>query len=129
MNDATQPAGVRASGQVSPTVLVAVPDYYSEHYHFERYPAKVAGRPGYFCVWSREVDRPNPEHVTWSPEIVALVSRDYQNDAWHAERAEKASRPELQVGEVVNLGGLLVTVPRRAAEYVDGVPCPVLESH
>lgn len=103
--------------------LTEVPDYYSQHYHYLRYPAKVGRRAGAFCVWSRDVKRPNPEHVTWDPETAVLVSQEYQNEQWKAERAERASRPEVEVGEVVRLGGVVVEVPRRALQYVSHVPC------
>lgn len=106
--------------------LTAVPDYYSEQYHYERFPAKVAGRAGYFAVWSRTVDRPNPNHVTWSPETVAIVAESYRNEAWYAERAEQAARPDVAVGDQVRLGDVVIVVPKRAAQYVDGVPCEVV---
>lgn len=109
------------------TTLTEVPDYYSGHYSFQRYPAKVNGRPGHFAVWSRDVERPNPNHVTWSPELVAILAEEYHTEQWKAEQAEKASRPELAVGDHVRLGDLVVEVPRRAGEYVDSVPCPVVE--
>jgi hypothetical protein len=114
------------------TTLTSTPDRYSETYHYDRYPASIPARgadfarAGAFKVWSRDVERPNPEHVTWSPELVVLVAEQYQTPAWHAERAERAARPEVQVGELVVLGHLLVEVPARAAEYVDGVPCKVV---
>lgn len=103
--------------------LQEVADYYSTQYHYLRYPAKVGGRPGYFAVWNRDVKRPNPEHVTWSPDTVAIVAAHYRTDAWHAEQAEKAGRPEVAIGDVIRLGSVTIEVPRRAAEYVSGVPC------
>jgi hypothetical protein len=105
--------------------LLEVPDYYK----YRRYPAKVEGRAGHFNVWARDAVHVNPEHVTWSPETVAIVAKEYQNDEWHAERAEQAGRPEVQVGEIVSLGGIVIEVPKRAAQYVDGVPCTVIADH
>lgn len=116
--------------------LTEVPDYYSDHYHYRRYPAKIEirmrdgrsyFRSGSFDVWSREVERPNPDHVTWNPDPAVLVSERYRNAAWHAERAEKAARPEIEVGQRVKLGGLIVEVPRRANQNVSHVPCKVIE--
>lgn len=104
--------------------LIEVPDYYSRTYSYRRYPAKVAGRAGTFCVWSRDVERPNPNHVTWDPETAVLVAREYQNEAWVAEQVEKRSRPEVAVGDTVVLGDVTITVPKRATEYVSHVPCP-----
>lgn len=109
-----------------PVELSETADYYSQQYHYRRYPAQVHGRAGAFCVWSRDVERPNPEHVTWSPETAVLVSREYQNEAWHAERAERARRPAVSIGDTVRLGDVVITVPRRATQYVDHVPCPVV---
>lgn len=111
------------------TSLNEVPDYYSAQYTYQRYPAKVAGRAGTFAVWSRDVERPNPEHVTWSPETVVLVSERYRNEEWRAEQAEKAARPDLTVGQLVRVGDLVVEVPKRAAEYVSGVPCKVVGAY
>lgn len=105
-----------------------VPDHYSETYHYTRYPAKVGGHPGAFKVWDRDVDRPNPDHVTWSPDTVVIVGESYRTAEWHAERAEQAARPNLGIGDKVRLGDLVVTVPSRAAEYIDGVPCPAVEA-
>jgi hypothetical protein len=109
--------------------LQSVPDYYSEQYNYERFPAKVAGRAGHFAVWSRDVARPNPDHVTWSPETAVLVDRSYQNESWHAERADRAARPDVAVGDHVQVGNLIIEVPKRAAEYVDGVPCKVVDEN
>ena len=119
-------AGMPKEEEEDITSLTPVPDYYSEQYNYERFPAKVNGRSGHFAVWSRDVARPNPEHVTWSPTTAVLVSEAYQNEAWHAERAERAARPDVKVGDIVRLGKVVIMVPKRAAEYVDGVPCQVL---
>jgi hypothetical protein len=108
--------------------LQQVSDYYSQQYHYLRYPAKVGGRAGHFAVWSRDVERPNPEHVTWSPEIVAIVAESYRTPEWHAERAEQAARPSLAPGDIVRLGGVVIEVPKRAAEYVSGVPCKEVDA-
>lgn len=110
------------------TELQESPDYYSQQYNYRRYPAKVGGRAGTFCVWSRDVKRPNPDLVTWDPETVMLVAREYQNAEWHAERAEKANRPEVAVGDHVVLGDVVAEVPKRATQYVSHVPCPVVKS-
>lgn len=107
------------------TTLDEQPNYYSEQYHYRRYPARIAGgRPGQFCVWSRTVDRPNPNHVTWDPEIIAIVA--HHDDAWHAERAEQDARPLVAVGDRIRLGDLVIEVPRRATDYVSHVPCTVV---
>lgn len=113
-------------------VLDETPDYYSGEYHYRRYPANVpTGRgynaAGHFAVWSRDVDRPNPEHVTWTPETVALVAKSYQTPQWQAEQDEKRARPVVQVGDLVQLGDLVIQVPPRVREYVYGVPCPVVD--
>lgn len=104
--------------------LTAQPDYYSEQYHYVRYPAKVNGRAGHFAVWSRDVERPNPAHVTWSPEVTAIVAEHYRTPEWHAERAEQAARPEVQVNDMVRLGDVVIGVPRQAGQNYTGVPCP-----
>lgn len=116
----------------APVTLTDTPDYYSEHYTYRRFPARIAGRNGIvragtFCVWARDVERPNPEHVTWSPELACIVAREYQTPEWHAERAERAERPLVEVGQQVRLGDVVITVPERARENVDSVPCPVLD--
>jgi len=114
-----------------PTTLTETPDYYSEQYHYQRFPANVPTGRGYneagtFCVWSRDVERPNPTHVTWDPETAVLVAAEYQNAAWHAERDEKRSRPVIERGDLVVLGDLVVKVPRRAGTYTSHVPCEVV---
>jgi hypothetical protein len=114
------------------TTLTETPDYYSREYHYRRFPANIpTGRgynqAGHFAVWSRDVDRPNPDHVTWSPEIACLVAREYQTPEWHAEQDEKRSRPVIDVGDRVRLGDVVIEVPRRVREYVTGVPCLVIE--
>jgi hypothetical protein len=114
-----------------PITLTEQPDYYSEQYSYRRFPANVpTGRgynaAGHFAVWSRDVERPNPQHVTWSPDTVALVAESYRTPEWHAEQAEKRARPVVDVGDLVRLGDLVIEVPRRVREYTYGVPCKVV---
>lgn len=101
------------------TIIPAVPDEYSERYHYTRHPAQVEGRRGHFAVWSREVDRPNPHHVTWTPDLV-VISR-------YPDHGRRVDLPTLTIGQQVRLGDLVIEVPRRAAEYVSHVPCVVID--
>jgi len=116
------------------SALTETPDYYSEQYNYQRFPAKIEipfhrgnyFRAGHFCVWSRDVERPNPTHVTWTPEATVIVADKYRNEQWHAERAEQAARPIIEVGQTLRLNDVVIVVPKRAREHVSHVPCDVV---
>lgn len=111
--------------------LTHTPDYYSDEYKYLRYPAQVDTGRGYpehgtFQVWLDFANRNCSAEVTWSPETVALVAKEYQNEAWHAERAERAARPLVERLQLVRCGDLVVEVPKRAGTYTTGIPCRIV---